>query len=87
MAKGSDNRRKAARLMDQKVTRGSGGRTHQVAENGVPLLATQQGTPVVDDQNSLKIYLRESAVELFFWRREDRSGQSFREDENPPKPW
>jgi len=41
--------------MDQKVTRGSGGEIHQVAENGVSQLTTQQGVPVADDQNFLKM--------------------------------
>ncbi len=34
---------------------GSGGETHQTAGGDVPILTTQQGTPVSDDQNSLKI--------------------------------
>ena len=70
MAKMSDNRRKAARLMDQKVTRGSGGEIHQVAENGVPQLTTQQGVPVADDQNSLKIGSRGPAALEDFHLRE-----------------
>jgi len=32
----------------------SGGEMHQIAENGVATLTTQHGTPVADDQNSLK---------------------------------
>ncbi|WP_441997404.1 catalase [Microvirga sp. 2TAF3] len=35
--------------------RGEGGETHQVAGGDVPVLTTQQGTPVADDQNSLRI--------------------------------
>ena len=69
-AKMSDNRRKAARLMDQRVMRGSGGETHQVAENGVPQLTTQQGIPVADDQNSLKIGSRGPAALEDFHLRE-----------------
>src|SRR6201986_5110889 len=33
----------------------SGGELHQTAGKDVPVLTTQQGTPVSDDQNSLKI--------------------------------
>lgn len=35
-------------------TQGDGGETHQVAEGDVAVLTTQHGTPVADDQNSLK---------------------------------
>lgn len=41
-------------LGEQKVRRGQGGETHQVAGGDVPVLTTQQGAPVGDDQNSLK---------------------------------
>src|SRR5580700_5438938 len=37
---------------------GKGGETHQTATGDVPVLTTQQGTPVSDDQNSLKIGAR-----------------------------
>src|SRR6202046_239524 len=37
------------------VVRGAGGEIHQTAGPEVPLLTTQQGTPVSDDQNSLKV--------------------------------
>jgi catalase len=33
---------------------GAGGETHQTATDGAPVLTTQQGVPVADDQNSLK---------------------------------
>ena len=46
---------KSAKLADQKIMRGTGGETHQVAGGDVPVLTTQQGTPVSDDQNSLKV--------------------------------
>jgi catalase len=45
----------AARIADATVQRGLGGETHQVAEGEIPTLTTQQGVPVADDQNSLKI--------------------------------
>jgi catalase len=35
--------------------RGKGGEIHQTAGPEVPVLTTQQGTPVCDDQNSLKV--------------------------------
>jgi catalase len=37
---------------------GKGGETHQTATGDVPVLTTQQGIPVSDDQNSLKIGAR-----------------------------
>jgi catalase len=45
---------KEATLADQKILRGSGGETRQVADSHTPVLTTQQGVPVSDDQNSLK---------------------------------
>ena len=38
--------------------RGQGGETHQIAGQGVDVLTTQQGIPVADDQNSLKVGAR-----------------------------
>ena len=46
---------KTAQLNDQTVLRGRGGETHQIASGDVPVLTTQQGVPVADDQNSLRI--------------------------------
>src|ERR1700689_4413947 len=40
---------------ENEVARGKGGETHQTAGGEVPVLTTQQGTPVSDDQNSLKV--------------------------------
>ena len=37
------------------AVRGKGGELHQTANDEVPILTTQQGTPVSDDQNSLKV--------------------------------
>ncbi len=45
---------KPKKLADQEILRGTGGETHQVAGGDVPVLTTQQGTPVSDDQNSLR---------------------------------
>ena len=39
---------------DQNVKQGNGGETRQEAKRGAPVLTTQQGVPVADDQNSLK---------------------------------
>ena len=59
MAKKSATRKqKPAQLHDQKARNGKGGELHQVAGNDVPALTTQQGTPVADDQNSLRIGAR-----------------------------
>ena len=43
-----------ATFADQTVKRGAGGETHQTSEGDTPVLTTQQGTPVSDDQNSLR---------------------------------
>lgn len=40
---------------DVAAVRGEGGELHQVAGKDTPTLTTQQGTPVSDDQNSLRI--------------------------------
>ena len=34
---------------------GKGGELHQTSNEDVPILTTQQGAPVSDDQNSLKV--------------------------------
>jgi catalase len=43
------------RFNDEYGQAGNGGETHQVAGENHPILTTQQGAPVSDDQNSLKI--------------------------------
>jgi catalase len=43
---------------DCTVKRGAGGETHQQATGDAPVLTTQQGTPVSDDQNSLRLGTR-----------------------------
>ncbi|MBV9531107.1 MAG: catalase [Bradyrhizobium sp.] len=51
------------------MLRGPGGETHQVAGGDIPFLTTQQGVPVSDDQNSLKIGPRGPiALEDFHFR-------------------
>ncbi len=42
----------------ERVSRGVGGETHQDVTSGFPTLTTQQGAPVSDDQNSLKVGAR-----------------------------
>jgi catalase len=53
--KASNGARKSVQIGEQKVLRGEGGETHQIAGGDVPPLTTKQGVPVADDQNSLKI--------------------------------
>ena len=43
-----------ATLGDVEIARGQGGETHQTAGGDLPVLTTQQGIPVSDDQNSLR---------------------------------
>jgi catalase len=51
------------------VQRGSGGETHQIAGSGDEVLTTQQGVPVSDDQNTLKVGPRgPSLLEDFAFR-------------------
>jgi catalase len=54
----SNGHRKSTHLGEQAIERGSGGETHQIANDGVAQLTTQQGVPVADDQNSLRIGVR-----------------------------
>ena len=61
---------KHVQLGDQKVMRGSGGEIHQIANHDVRILTTQQGTPVPDDQNSLKTGSRGPTVLEDFHFRE-----------------
>jgi catalase len=49
---------------------GRGGELHQVAGGDVPVLTTQQGTPVSDDQNSLRVGPRGPATLEDFHLRE-----------------
>jgi catalase len=53
--KTSNGARKSVEIGDQKIKRGHGAETHQTAGGDVPILTTQQGVPVADDQNSLKV--------------------------------
>jgi catalase len=52
-----------------KTTRGEGGETHQQAGNGHPVLTTNQGVPVADNQNSLRAWQRgPTLLEDFIFR-------------------
>ena len=63
------NDRKNMRYADQNVEIGSGGEVHQTANGDTPVLTTQQGIPVADDQNSLKIGARgPTGLEDFHFR-------------------
>ncbi len=54
---------------NRNATKGTGGETHQTAGGEIPPLTTQQGVPVADDQNSLKIGARgPTALEDFHFR-------------------
>ncbi|TYC51480.1 catalase [Rhodobacterales bacterium] len=54
MAKGSSKKAATVKVGDQTVHRGAGGEYHQTAGDGVETLTTALGTPVADDQNSLR---------------------------------
>jgi catalase len=50
-------------------TRGAGGETHQTVDGEAPILTTQQGIRVADDQNTLTVGERgPSALEDFHFR-------------------
>jgi catalase len=55
---------------DAEVTVGAGGETHQVAGDDMPAMTTQQGVPVADDQNSLKVGPRGPTILEDFHLRE-----------------
>src|SRR5262245_40643181 len=61
--------RVTAQYADQTVAIGAGGEVHQTAGGATTVLTTQQGIPVADDQNSLKIGARgPTALEDFHLR-------------------
>jgi catalase len=70
MAKSSrSSNGKSATIHDQKLNRGEGGELHQIAQGDVRVLTTAQGSPVSDDQNSLKIGARgPTLIEDFHFR-------------------
>jgi len=69
MATSKENGHQAAEYGDQRIERGGGGETHQVAGDGAPRLTTQQGVVVSDDQNTLRAGPRgPAALEDFHFR-------------------
>ena len=63
------DKRETVSLGEERVERGHGGETHQVAGEGRPSLTTQQGAVVADDQNTLRIGERgPAALEDFHFR-------------------
>ena len=63
------DKRETVSYGEQRVQRGHGGETHQVAGEGRPSLTTQQGAVVADDQNTLRIGERgPAALEDFHFR-------------------
>ena len=63
---------KKSKASKEQVAPASGGELHQTSSADVPILTTQQGTPVSDDQNSLRIGARgPTALEDFHLPRED----------------
>jgi catalase len=65
----SEAKRKSVVYGEEVVERGSGGETHQVAGDGRAPLTTQQGVPVTDDQNTLRVGERgPAALEDFHFR-------------------
>ncbi|MFK0276294.1 catalase [Ensifer sp. NPDC090286] len=60
---------KRATIHDQKLSRGSGGELHQIADENYEVMTTAQGGPITDDQNTLKIGERgPTLVEDFHFR-------------------
>ena len=66
----ADSGRKPAKFADAEVTQGAGGETHQAAGGESPVLTTQQGIPVADDQNTLRVGARGPALLEDFHFRE-----------------
>lgn len=60
---------KQAKFNDQHVAFGRGGEVHQTADHEHDIMTTQQGTPVSDDQNTLRVGARgPAALEDFHFR-------------------
>ena len=69
-AKREKAKKTTALFGDAEVTLCDGGETHQTAGGDTPVLTTQQGIPVADDQNSLKVGARGPTVLEDFHFRE-----------------
>jgi catalase len=60
---------KKIKIGNESILRGIGGETHQISNNTIDTLTTQQGIPVADDQNTLKLSSRgPSLLEDFHFR-------------------
>ena len=70
MADKANGEREQVRYGSETVERGAGGETHQRAGEGRPSLTTKQGTPVADDQNTLRVGERGPALLEDFHFRE-----------------
>ncbi|AZO41450.1 catalase [Mesorhizobium sp. M7D.F.Ca.US.005.01.1.1] len=70
MARKAATNPNAATIHDQTLVRGQGGELHQLAEGKTVILTTAQGSPVADDQNTLKIGARGPALLEDFHFRE-----------------
>jgi catalase len=69
MANSNETGRETVQYGDQRMERGRGGETHQIAAEGATRLTTQQGTVVSDDQNTLRVGERgPDALEDFHFR-------------------
>ena len=69
MATSRRSKTKSATFGDLTVQTGVGGEVHQKSGGEVPVMTTQQGVPVGDDQNSLRIGRRgPTAMEDFHFR-------------------
>jgi catalase len=55
MAHSEENVREPLDYADERVERGRGGESHQVAGEDIPRLTTEQGVVVSDDQNTLRV--------------------------------
>ena len=65
-----DAQRKPVSFAEHKIEMGSGGDTHQTSSDNTPVLTTNQGVPVADNQNSLKAGARGPALLEDFVLRE-----------------
>lgn len=70
MAKKTKSAADQVAIHDQTLSRGNGGELHQTAEDGYDVLTTSQGTPVADDQNTLRVGPRGPALMEDFHFRE-----------------
>jgi catalase len=71
MATGTNGRGAVeVRIGDQTLERGQGGELHQTAAGDTPVLTTNQGVPVADDQNTLRVGPRGPALLEDFHFRE-----------------